>query len=79
MVVVMNQREKKIIQALIENPDGLTVQELREVTGAVSQRQIEYSISCVYGLYIDRWKKNAKGHWVAVYCLADVPEDCPKP
>jgi len=29
--------------------------------------------------YIDRWSGPHRGQWAAVWCVVEVPEDCPKP
>ena len=30
-------------------------------------------------VYRDRWEKPPRGTYRGIYCVVDVPEDCPKP
>lgn len=74
----MSQLEHKIMAALIGHPDGLTVKEIQTAVEARSGRVIEVALSRMYAAYIDRWVDNGK-RMVPVYCLVDVPDDCPEP
>lgn len=74
----MNKAEQIVVQALLEAKDGLTVKELRKVVKHRSQKEVAELLNGVYGVYIDRWTSGRTG-LVPVYCLAEVPDDCPKP
>ena len=76
----MNQSEKKVLQALLDPPGGLTMAELHRMAKTASLRYTQLALERLFGVYIDRWQWSDKyQEYLPVYCLADVPEDCPRP
>jgi hypothetical protein len=69
----MNQREKALF-AFLKHGDGGTFQDIMRAT-ASSKRQTEVLLSYIPCIYIDRWTEKGE----PVYCLAETPENCPKP
>lgn len=72
-------RHKEIAELLLANPDGLTRTEISQITGAHPDG-MKHTLASMYGVYIDRWFKSPKnGRMTPVYCIVEVPQDCPKP
>jgi hypothetical protein len=69
-----------IIRGLLHNfPDGLTVSEICTKT-FIDSRVVRTCLKKMADCYIDRWMlgKHQKPP-EAVWCVANVPENCPKP
>jgi hypothetical protein len=77
----MSGARQTAIREMLKQHDGLTAQELRE---RLSMRKKDGSAIATAILrnmadaYIDRWTLE-DDKWVAVWDVAEVPEDCPKP
>lgn len=74
----MKSHHDKIRQCLRDHPDGRTAAQIAECAGIVAS-SLSKSFDTCFGVYIDRWEGPFRGQWRAVYCLADVPENCPRP
>lgn len=80
----MGRDGRSSIQPLIrsvlrEEPDGLTAAELAHRVMS-TPTSVNNSLRAMPDTYIDRWAKF--GHqqpYSAVWCIVDVPEDCPHP
>lgn len=76
----MNQSEKKVLAALLEHSDGLTLSQLHRLAKTSSLRYTALAVESLFGVYIDRWEWSDKAmDYDPVYCVVDVPENCPKP
>ena len=73
----MNTHHQKI-RDLLKNSDGLTTKQL-QYRLEVDQRTLCKSLKSMPDSYIDRWTGPHRGQWAAVWCVVEVPEDCPKP
>ncbi len=69
--------EASIRAALKEHRHGLTVQTLRLMI-STSKKSIDEVVESMPDTYIDSWAAG-DGEWVPVWCVVDVPEDCPMP
>lgn len=72
----------KIRTLLRSKPDGLSVREVAEIVGCEEANTGRY-LRQMPDAYIDRWDwlYNHNGHkyWYAVWCVVQVPDDCPHP
>lgn len=63
---------------LLAKPEGMTIRELCLATQA-TDKSVRHSLGCMPDAYIDRWEFPRQGPLNAVYCVVEVPEDCPRP
>lgn len=68
---------KRIRDALAQAPDGMTALELGLALN-LTPTGVSRSLKLMKDTYIDRWVKTSR-RYVAIHCLAFVPEDCPHP
>ena len=68
---------KRIRDALAQAPDGMTALELGLALN-LTPTSVSRSLKLMKDTYIDRWVKTSR-RYVAIHCLAFVPEDCPHP
>ena len=73
----MNNHHQKI-RDLLKGSEGLTTRQL-QYRLEVDQRTLCKSLKSMPDSYIDRWSGPHRGQWAAVWCVVEVPEDCPKP
>ena len=73
----MNNHHQKI-RDLLKDSEGLTTRQL-QYRLEVDQRTLCKSLKSMPDSYIDRWTGPHRGQWAAVWCVVEVPEDCPKP
>ena len=73
----MNTHHQKI-RDLLKNSEGLTTRQL-QYRLEVDQRTLCKSLKSMPDAYIDRWSGPHRGQWAAVWCVVEVPQDCPKP
>ena len=73
----MNTHHQKI-RDLLKDSEGLTTRQL-QYRLEVDQRTLCKSLKSMPDSYIDRWSGPHRGQWAAVWCVVEVPEDCPKP
>ena len=73
----MTQLQAKL-RALLRGHEGMTTRQLSYRTDS-DMRDITRSLKVMPDSYIDRWTGPVRGQWAAVWCVVDVPEDCPKP
>lgn len=72
-------KHKEIAKLLLANPDGLTRTQIANAVGS-DPGGMKITLSNMYGVYIDRWNQSKKnGKLVPVYCIVEVPENCPRP
>ena len=72
----------EIRAVLREHPEGLTTNEVAELCESVPDgKAARRSLEGMPDAYIDRWvdKVGARGRWQAVWCVVDVPANCPYP
>jgi hypothetical protein len=78
----MTGGKANIERLLNAHPDGLTTRQMSEALG-ITKEQARSAMKGMPHVYIDRWVAvPAAGRmiqWAAVYMLADLPEDMPKP
>ena len=69
----------KVREVLRANPDGLTAKEIAEMTHR-THAHMANTLKNMPDIYIDRWvRPNRPGPWAAVWCIVNVPPNCPKP
>jgi hypothetical protein len=73
----MTQLQTKI-RNLLQASDGMTTKELA-ITIDSGMRDISRALKAMPDAYVDRWTGPKRGQWAAVWCVVDVPENCPKP
>lgn len=71
-------RQKAIRECLKKHPEGLTRQELAELLN-IHVSNVRTAIMAMPDVYVDRWIIGYLGGYKKVYCVVDVPEDCPHP
>ena len=75
---------------LMDNPNGVPFPDICQAYADYAQmplRQASKSVRDAFKgqipfAYIDRWKAHqahTRWMWVPVYCVVEIPEDCPKP
>jgi hypothetical protein len=74
----MHKSNHHAVRMLLQKySDGLTVYDIAERV----EKSTTSSRRALLGMpdaYIDRWTAHRK-QWVAVWCVVEVPEDCPRP
>jgi hypothetical protein len=73
----MTQLQTKI-RNLLQASDGMTTRQLALCIDSGTQ-DITRALKAMPDAYVDRWTGPERGQWAAVWCVVDVPEDCPKP
>ena len=75
----MRRSNHAIIRALLkQHPDGLMVSEIAKQLN-LQHRATAYALKAMLDTYIDRWVKLKSSPLAAVWCVIEVPEDCPRP
>ena len=67
-----------IIRIMKRYPDGVDAGTIGKELGK-PDRSIYKALQRTAGAYIDRWANMNKRQYVAIWCLVEVPEDCPHP
>jgi hypothetical protein len=67
-----------VIRAYLRSTEGATVKQVFEHVGGTING-VSRALREMPDAYVDRWCDSVRGQYQAVHCLADVPEDCPKP
>lgn len=75
----MSKYKTKVRELLKKFPDGLTAMEIARFMELQSSTGVITALQGMGDAYIDRWVRRSTGQLAAVWCLADVPEDCPRP
>jgi hypothetical protein len=73
----MTQLQTKL-RALLTGTDGMTTRQLAAQVDSDMQ-DITRSLKAMPDSYVDRWTGPERGQWAAVWCVVEVPQDCPKP
>jgi hypothetical protein len=73
----MNTLPNKLRKRL-KGTDGMTTRQLSALVDS-GMRDITRALKAMPDAYVDRWTGPERGQWAAVWCVVDVPEDCPKP
>lgn len=60
------------------HPEGLTTTALSDMIGSERSNVAKY-LQSMPDAYIDRWEKAQRGAYKAVWCIVEVPDDCPRP
>lgn len=72
-------RHPDIRHALKQHEDGLTANEIGELL-KLNKDSIRNALNTMPDVYIDRWMQARQGlREQAVWCVINVPENCPKP
>lgn len=76
----MRKSNHEAIRKLLRGTDGASCSELEQQIGVDSGNLVR-SLRSMPDAYIDRWQpaRNGSKRFVAVWCVVDVPEDCPHP
>jgi len=69
---------KKVRITLREITDGLTLEELAEVSGC-TRTNVRKVLKNMPDVYIDRWEVAPRKQYKAVWCVVIPPTDCPRP
>ncbi len=69
---------KKVRVTLREITDGLTLEELAEVSGC-TRTNVRKVLKNMPDVYIDRWEVAPRKQYKAVWCIVIPPIDCPRP
>jgi hypothetical protein len=82
-MIVENQHyqpKAPVIRALLkEFQDGLSTKDICQKTG-IDQKSARANLKKMADCYIDRWTPGSlKEPPTAIWCVVDVPENCPKP
>jgi hypothetical protein len=80
MPVKKYQANPPIVRLLLRQfEDGLSPKEMAEKTG-IDQDALYRVLKKMPDVYIDRWTfPRGSGHPTAIWCVVDVPKNCPKP
>jgi hypothetical protein len=62
----------------LQGHEGMTTRQLSQLVDS-GMRDITRALKAMPDAYVDRWTGPERGQWAAVWCVVDVPEDCPKP
>jgi hypothetical protein len=75
----MYSYNKEVRAALRAHPDGLTTSQLHELIKAPDGR-MRAVLRSMPDAYIDRWQtRGDKKYLSAVWCVVEVPDNCPRP
>ena len=75
----MRKSNHSIIRTLLkQHPDGLMASEIAKELN-LQHRATTIALKSMVDTYIDRWFKLPNAPMAAVWCVIEVPEDCPKP
>lgn len=71
---------RREVRAVLQaNPDGMIMSEIAPLIDR-PYASIYHALHEMVGSYIDRWYQPGPGRaYKAVWCVADIPEDCPRP
>lgn len=75
----MSRYRTEARELLKKFPDGLTASDIAKFMELNSATNVTTALKSMGDAYIDRWEKRRNGNLAAVWCLASVPEDCPRP
>ena len=68
-----------VIRTLLRSkPDGLTTKEITDEL-KLSRFTVQFAVKNMPDAYIDRWEGPTNGQYTAIWCVANVPDDCPHP
>jgi hypothetical protein len=62
----------------LKGHDGMTTRQLSLLVDS-GMRDITRALKAMPDAFVDRWTGPERGQWAAVWCVVDVPENCPKP
>lgn len=70
----------RILREVLRGTDGFTITELAGQLG-ISHQIVNATLKCMPDVYIDRWAPGSISArpWLAVWCVVDVPPNCPMP
>lgn len=71
-----------IRELLRQHPDGLTTAQIKaELPQISNEKTLRKCLDAMPDVYIDRWTKtrNCRGQYLAIWCVVDVPDNCPYP
>jgi hypothetical protein len=68
----------KLRALLLKHPDGLGIATIADHLG-LPEPAVRASLRSMPDAYIDRWFKARNRKWAAIWCVVEVPEDCPMP
>lgn len=76
----MKDDARALVRAALRGTDGKTVTQLA-ATLAKDHATVYRALHAMPDAYIDRWASSAGGghKYVAVWCVVDVPPNCPRP
>lgn len=74
----MKSHHDAIRKLIKENQDGLSADQIA-ANLKILPRTTRKSLSFMPDAYIDRWEGPTQGQYTAIWCVVDVPENCPHP
>jgi hypothetical protein len=73
-------RKKQFRELLRKYPDGLTDRMIAQRCGVADSDRANKILEAMGDAYIDRWVKGTKKFpWRPVWCVVEVPDNCPHP
>lgn len=77
----MKSHHQDIRKLLREYPDGLTTYQITDRLKISCPDTVQNCLKNMPDAYIDRWIKThgCRGQYSAIWCVVEVPENCPKP
>ncbi len=73
-------RHAEIRAVLKTAPDGMTVNQIHSHMPLVKRGAVDRALRLMPDAYIDRWiNTRGAGMWSAIWCVVNVPENCPRP
>ena len=75
----MRKSKHDSIRSLLrERPDGLMACQIAMLLPILT-RSVTMALRKMPDSFIDRWDRGVNGRFKPIYCVADIPEDCPHP
>jgi hypothetical protein len=69
---------KKVRAQLRESSEGLSIPQLRAILG-YGVTSLRNTLTAMPDAYIDRWEGPYRGQYRAIWCVVEVPDNCPRP
>lgn len=71
-------RQQALRKLLRRYPDGLTTAQVAELSSFDSS-DVRRSLAAMPDVFVDRWVPGKRGQYMKVWCIVDVPANCPHP
>ncbi len=71
-------RQRALRELLRKYPDGMTTINVSKLSG-FTPADTRRTLAAMPDAYVDRWVMGKRGQYMKVWCVVDVPSDCPHP